>query len=174
MHTVSVAGLTATTVVVYLVIVVGLGQIPEGADRQLLALSMVAAGIAAALYLPARERLSDLANRLVYGERHAPDEVLRTFGSRLSRAIPMDELLLQLAESLRKTLALTRAEVWTGTEGVLERSVSVPYADAVKLWWARRNAASWRGPACRARPGSRCGCRPSSKDGSGRSCGSRR
>jgi signal transduction histidine kinase len=132
-HTVSMAGLTAVTVVVYLVIVVGLGQIPEDADRQLLALSMVAAGVAAALYLPARERLSDVANRLVYGERHAPDEVLRTFGSRLTRAIPMDELLLQLVESLRKTLALTRAEVWTGTPELLELSASVPFAESIKL-----------------------------------------
>lgn len=132
-HTVSIAGLTATTVAVYLVIVVGLGRIPDDSDRQLLALSMLAAAVAAALYLPARERLADAANRLVYGERHAPDEVLRTFGSRLSRAIPMDELLLQLAESLRKTLALTRAEVWTGTPELLELTVSVPFAEPVKL-----------------------------------------
>ncbi|HLK45442.1 MAG TPA: GAF domain-containing sensor histidine kinase, partial [Acidimicrobiales bacterium] len=58
--------------------------------------------------------------------REAPDEVVRTFGSRLTRAIPMDELLLQLAESLRKTLALSSAEVFTGTGEVLERTVSVP------------------------------------------------
>src|SRR5207249_2601474 len=83
----------------------------------------VAAGVAAALCLPARERLERFANRLVYGERHAPDEVLRTFGSRLSRAVPLDELLLQMVESLRKTLALQAAEVWTGSNGLLERTV---------------------------------------------------
>jgi signal transduction histidine kinase len=132
-HTVSVAGLTATTVAVYVVIVVGLGGVTDDSDRRLLGLSMAAAAVAAALYLPTRARLGDAANRLVYGERHAPDEVLRTFGARLSRAVPMDELLLQLAESLRKTLALTRAEVWTGTQELLERSVSVPYADVVKV-----------------------------------------
>ena len=64
---------------------------------------MVSAAVAALLYGPARQRLALYANRLVYGEREAPDAVLRTFGSRLSRAIPMDELLLQVAESLRKT-----------------------------------------------------------------------
>ena len=112
------------------------------------------AGIAAALYLPARERLSDLANRLVYGERHAPDEVLRTFGSRLSRAIPMDELLLQLAESLRKTLALTRAEVWTGTPRACSSGRCRCRTPTPSSWWSgRRSAASWRGPACRVRPG---------------------
>src|SRR6202034_4127831 len=54
------------------------------------------------------------------------DEVLRTFGSRMTRAIPMDELLLQLAESLRKTLGLSSAEIYTGVGEVLERTASVP------------------------------------------------
>jgi hypothetical protein len=62
----------------------------------------------------------------VYGERHAPDEVIRTFGSRLTRALPLDELLLQLAESLQSALALEAAEIWTGSGGVLERVVSEP------------------------------------------------
>jgi signal transduction histidine kinase len=132
-HTVSITGITAVTVAVYLVVVVGLGRVPKDSDRQLLGLSMLAAGVSAALYVPARVRLADVANGLVYGERHAPDEVLRTFGTRLSRAIPMDELLLQLAESLRKTLVLTRAEVWTGTPDLLERTVSVPYREPVNL-----------------------------------------
>ena len=132
-HTVSLAGLTAVTVAAYLVVVVGLGGLQDGTDRRLLGFSMAAAALAALLYVPARERLGDVANRLVYGERHAPDEVLRTFGSRLTRAIPLDELLLQLAESLRKTLGLSRAEVWTGTPELLERAVSVPYAEPVKL-----------------------------------------
>ena len=124
--TVSLAGLTGVVVAVYLVIVLGLGRVPDDEERRLLLLSMLAAVVAALLYLPARNRLGDLANRLVYGERAAPDEALRTFGSRLSRAIPMDELLLQLAESLRKTMGLAGAEVWTGDSGRLDRVVSVP------------------------------------------------
>ncbi len=125
-HTVSLTGLTGVVAATYLVIVVGLGQVPDEAERNLLVLSMVAAAVAAAVYLPARRRLGDAANRLVYGEREPPDTVLRTFGSRLSRAVPMDELLLQLAESLRKTMALAAAEVWTGADGHLSRAVSVP------------------------------------------------
>ena len=125
-HTVALAGLTGVVVAVYLVVVVGLGRVPSEDERSLFALSMAAAAVAALLYLPAREWLGDAANRLVYGERQAPDESLRTFGNRLSRAIPMDELLLQLAESLRKTMALQAAEVWTGTGGRLDRAVSVP------------------------------------------------
>ena len=132
-HTVSIAGLTGVVVVVYLVVVLGLGHTPTHPERTLLALSMAAAAVAALLYGPARERLGQYANRIVYGEREAPDAVLRTFGSRLSRAIPMDELLLQVAESLRKTLALSAAEVWTGSGGVLERSISVPDRPSAQL-----------------------------------------
>ena len=125
-HTVSATGLTAVVVVVYLVIVIGLGRAPADTERTLLVLSMLAAAVASLAYVPARERLAESANRLVYGERHPPDEVLRTWGSRLSRSIPMDELLLQLAESLRKVLVLRRAEIWTGTPGRLDLAVSVP------------------------------------------------
>ena len=131
--TVSLAGLSGVVVTTYLVVVIGLGRVPDDQERNLLLLSMVAAALAAALYLPARQRLSRFANSLVYGERQAPDEVLRTFGTRLSRAIPLDELLLQLVESLRKTMGLVAVEVWTGTGGILERAVSLPERGPARL-----------------------------------------
>jgi signal transduction histidine kinase len=123
----SVTGFAVTVSVIYLVVILGLGRPPSGAaDRELLGTSMIAAAVAAAAFAPARERISDWATRRVFGARQAPDEVLRTFGSRLTRAIPLDELLLQLAESLRKTMALTSAEVYTGLGDVLERTAAVP------------------------------------------------
>ena len=51
----------------------------------------------------------------------------------MSRAVPMDELLLQLAESLKKSLTLTASEVWTGQGGSLDRAVSVPDRPAAHL-----------------------------------------
>ncbi len=123
----SVAGFTVVVAAIYLVIVLGIGTQPhDSGDREILGLSMLAAAVAAIGYLPARERLVASATRFVYGAKEAPDETLRTFGSRLTRAIPMDELLLQLAESLRKTMGLTSAEVYTGTGDVLERAAAVP------------------------------------------------
>jgi signal transduction histidine kinase len=125
-HTITLAGLAAMVAACYVLIVLGLGREPTGDEQTLLGLSMLAAAVAALLWLPVRERLTDVATRRVYGERHAPDEVLRTFGSRLTRALPLDELLLQLAESLKKTMLLSVAEVWTRSSGGLERAVSVP------------------------------------------------
>ncbi|WP_426571113.1 histidine kinase [Aquihabitans sp. McL0605] len=132
-HTVALAGLTALVLAAYVVVVIGLGRTPSGTERSLLLASMVAAAVAALLYIPARQRLTALANRLVYGEQFAPDEALRTWGSRLSRAIPLEELLLQLAESLRKTMNLASAEVWTGANGRLELAAGVPHREASSM-----------------------------------------
>ncbi len=120
---VGLIGLVGTT---YLLVVIGLGRPPEDSERSVLALSMGAAAIAAVIAVPARHRLVDFANERVYGGRRSPDDALRTFGGRMSRAVPMDELLLQLTESLRETMHLSAAEVWTGADGALERAVSVP------------------------------------------------
>ena len=89
---------------------------------------MLAAAVAACLATRQRDRLSARPPGSCSARREAPDEVLRTFGSRMTRAISMDELLLQLAESLRKTMSLTSAEVYTGIGDVLERAAAVPDA----------------------------------------------
>jgi signal transduction histidine kinase len=132
-QTVGAAGLTALVIAAYVAVVVALGRSMRDGERSLLLLSMVAAILAAAVYLPMRKRLSDFANQLVYGERVAPDEALRTWGSRLTRAIPLDELLLQLTESLRKSMSLMSAEIFTGTSGRYELAAGVPHRTAPVL-----------------------------------------
>jgi signal transduction histidine kinase len=123
---IQLAGLAGLVLVVYLVVVIGIGRVPTSDEKTLLGFSTVAAAVVALLYQPLRGRLSGLADRLAGAKRDSPGEVLRTFGSRLTSALPLDELLLQLAESLRKTLVLEAAEVWTGSGGLLERSASDP------------------------------------------------
>ena len=131
--TIVLAGLTVLVAAVYVIVVIGLGRVPEGHERTVLALSMVAGTLACVLAFPARRRLEEWANQRVYGERHSPDEALRTFGGRMSRAVPMDELLLQLVESLKKTMDLSAAEVWTGSGRHLARTISVPDRSAAEL-----------------------------------------
>ena len=132
-HTIVITGMVVLVTGGYVLVVVGFRGLPEGDERPVLALSMVAAGVIAVFSLPSRRRLESFANQRVYGEREAPDVALRTFATRMSRAVPMDELLLQLAETLRKTMALTSAEVWTGSDGVYERAVSVPDAPPARI-----------------------------------------
>ena len=133
-RTFTLFGFVALVSAIYLVVVLGLGHKPDdSSERTILGLSLLATAIAAIAFVPARARFLSSATRFVYGARQAPDEVLRTFGSRLTRAIPMDELLLQLSESLRKTMGLVSAEVYTGMGEVLERVVSVPDAGPLSL-----------------------------------------
>jgi signal transduction histidine kinase len=120
------AGLVGVIVAVQLLVLLAIGRFPTAEERTVLAVSMVAAGVAALLYQPARARLEGFAGRLLPAEREAPGEMLRALGTRLSRATPLDELLLELAESLRTSLRLEAAEIWTGSRGLLERATSDP------------------------------------------------
>jgi signal transduction histidine kinase len=102
------------------------GELPAQSNRWVLAAGIVATGIAAAAIVPSRRRFVDATMRLVRGERQGPEDVVANFGMRAASGVAHADLLLQLAESLRRTMVLQRAEVWTGTAGLLERTVSVP------------------------------------------------
>ena len=65
-HTVSLAGLTVLIVSAYLLALAAFGRKPNGSERSLLLLSMLAAAGAALAYQPARAWLTDRANRVVY------------------------------------------------------------------------------------------------------------
>jgi signal transduction histidine kinase len=125
-HAITLAGLTALVAAVYLVVVAWLGHAPTEEQQSLVALSIMAAAVCAVLYVPLRKRLAGFANQLVHGSGLAPVEVVRSFGAQLSRAVPLDDLLLQLAESLRTSLALEAVEIWTGSGGMLDRVASDP------------------------------------------------
>jgi signal transduction histidine kinase len=126
-------GLAVVVVAVFAVVVLGIGRVPTSDQWTLLAFSMLAAAVTALVYQRVRRRLSAFAALLTHGRRGSPDEVLRAFGDRIARPLPLDELLLQLAESLRHTLPLDSAEVWTGSGGVLERVASDPDAGGGSL-----------------------------------------
>jgi signal transduction histidine kinase len=132
------AGLAVFVSAVYLVVVIGLGRAPTDSERGPLALSLCAAAVVAVLALPVRARLLEITARLVRAEGATAEEVIAGFGARMTRAVPMDELLLQLAESLRGTLGPAGAEIWVGADGQLHRTVSVPDRPPAMLGLAER------------------------------------
>lgn len=119
------AGSAALVVGVYLVVVVGFGGRPAPDERDVLLSGVVAALVVAVLALPVRARLAALATDLVRLGPAGSGE-FASFGARMTRAVPMDELLLQLVESLRAAVAPAGAEVWVGAGGVLDRAAAVP------------------------------------------------
>lgn len=132
-QTLVACGLVLLISAVYVVVLVGLARPPEDHERTTLLLSILAAVVACVIAFPARRRIEEWSNQRVYGERHAPEEALRTFGSRMSRAVPLDELMLQLVETLKRTLRLGSAELWTGSDGLLTLAVSVPDRPTAQL-----------------------------------------
>jgi signal transduction histidine kinase len=131
--TVMVSGLALLVTVVLLVVVLGLGSEPKGRERTVLLLCLVGVAVAGLLAPSAVARLRVTANRVAYGEQSDPVATLRTFGTRMTRALPLEELLQQLAELLHRHLRLTAAEVWTGTPGELALVGAVPHRAAQPL-----------------------------------------
>jgi signal transduction histidine kinase len=76
----------------------------------------------AAAFQPARTRLERLANRLVYGRRAVPYEVLAEFTSRLDRNQDPVDLLPTMARMLAQGTASDAATVWLGEK---DREVAV-------------------------------------------------
>jgi signal transduction histidine kinase len=127
------AGLVAFVCLMYVVVVVGLDRQAQPDERPLLGLSMLAAVAVATLALPVRNRLLDVATRLVPGSDVRPQQALDNLTARMTRAVPMDELLLQLAESLHASSATGGAEVWVASDEALVRTVAVPSLPAERL-----------------------------------------
>jgi signal transduction histidine kinase len=107
-------------------VVLASGRFPEGREWAWLGASMGAAALVALCYPAARRAAIDRLNRLVYEVGRSPAEALAVFPSRMTRAVPLEELLLQLAELLRSAWRLTAAEVWTGSDGRLELAAADP------------------------------------------------
>jgi signal transduction histidine kinase len=126
---ISVAGLTAVVAGLYLLVVGWLGHAPTQTQQTLVLLSIVAAAISAVIYRAASKRLAIVANQLVHGSEQSPAEVVPAFGANLSRAVPLEELLQQLVESMRSALALEAAEIWAGAGGLLDCVASDPERD---------------------------------------------
>ena len=95
---------------VYAVVVAGLGAIT--AEKGSTVLSFAAAAVLAVAFQPARDRASRVADRLVYGKRATPYEVLAEFSGRMSESYATEDVLPRMAEILRAGTGASSAGVW--------------------------------------------------------------
>ncbi len=95
---------------VYVGIVVGIGALVGSRGEPIL--SAAAAAIIAIAFQPLRTRAQRFADRLVYGERAAPYEVLSEFSERLGNTYANDQLLPRMAAALAGGTGAIRADVW--------------------------------------------------------------
>jgi signal transduction histidine kinase len=111
--TVVAAVLAATFTAIYVLVVLGVGAAtgrPGGNP-----LTFVAAALAAVLLQPVRTRAGQLADRLVYGRRATPYEVLSEFSEQIAGTYSTEDVLPRMARMLVEATGARRAEVWLRT-----------------------------------------------------------
>ena len=111
---------------IYAAIVVGVGTLVGGQSNKFL--SAVAAAVIAIAFQPVRERSRRFANRLVYGKRATPYEVLSDFAERVAGTYAVDDVLPRTAHILAEGMGATRADVWVRVGSELRTAGSWPSA----------------------------------------------
>jgi signal transduction histidine kinase len=124
-----VYGLLAAIVTgIYVAIVVGIGTLVGSGGSVFL--SAVAAAVVALLFQPLRRRAQHLANRIVYGERATPYEVLAGFSERLGDTYSLDDVLPRVARVLGEGIGAERVAILLGTGEAAVPVASWPDGDA--------------------------------------------
>ena len=112
--------------VVYFITVVSVGSRLGQLPRNDPAAGVAVGAIVALAFQPVRRRLQRLANRLVYGKRATPYEVLSEFGRRMSTMYANEDLPLRTAQVLAEGVAADRATVWLRVGDELRQAASWP------------------------------------------------
>jgi signal transduction histidine kinase len=116
---------------VYVGIAVGIGTLVGSGGKPNLVLSILATAIVAIGFQPVRERIQRVANRLVYGKRATPYEVLSQFSERVAESYASDEVLPRMARVLADGTAAELAEVWLRKGVELYRAAAFPLDTAM-------------------------------------------
>jgi signal transduction histidine kinase len=112
---------------IYVGIVVGVGAAIGSQGNAVL--SALAAAVVALAFQPARRRAQHLANRVVYGRRATPYEVLSELSSRFAGTYSLEDALPRLARVIAEAVAAERIWIWLRSEGELRPAASWPAAD---------------------------------------------
>ena len=96
--------------VVYVALVVGIGALVGGTGN--LVLSIVATAVVAVAFQPVREWVQRFANRVVYGRRATPYEVLSDLSGGMAHAQATEELLPRIAAIVAEGIGAAQVEVW--------------------------------------------------------------
>jgi signal transduction histidine kinase len=105
---------------VYVAIVVGIGALVGSRGDPVL--SAIAAAVVALAFQPARHRARRFANRLVYGKRATPYELLAEFSGRIGGEYAIEEVLPRMARILGEGTGARRADVWIRVGAELRRA----------------------------------------------------
>jgi signal transduction histidine kinase len=116
--------LAAFITAIYVGIVIGIGSLVGG--RGNLFLSIVATAVVAVAFQPIRARARHFANRLVYGKRATPYEVLSTFSDQLGEGYSTEDILPRIVRMIGEATGAERATVWVHVGNAFRPSASWP------------------------------------------------
>jgi signal transduction histidine kinase len=122
--TVKYALLSVALTAIYAAIVLGIGTLAGYAGGPLL--TVIAAVAVAVLFQPARARAQLLANRLVYGRRATPYQVLADFAEDMAGQLDPTAALQRMAALLGGATGASRVRVWVLVGAELRPEVSWP------------------------------------------------
>jgi hypothetical protein len=114
---------------VYVGIVVGIGSLLGAASQSSLTLSILATAVVAVAFQPVRDRVQRFANRLVYGKRATPYEVLSQFSERVAGVYSSEAVLPRMASVLGEATGASRADVWIRLSDEIVPAASWPAID---------------------------------------------
>jgi signal transduction histidine kinase len=128
--TVVFAILAGFVTLVYVGLVIGIGNLVTDAGTGFDILVFAAIAIVALILQPLRHWARRLADRLVYGTRATPYEVLSQFTERIGETLSVEDVLTRMTNLITAGTGAERAEVWlrVGRELRLEAS-SPPRGD---------------------------------------------
>jgi signal transduction histidine kinase len=116
---------------VYAALVVGVGTLAGNTRSPLLA--ALAAAVVAVAFQPARQWAGRLANRVVYGRRASPYQVLSDFAQRIGVTYAAEEVLPQMAQIVAAGTGAGQVVVWLRVGGELRPEASSGSVDAGPL-----------------------------------------
>ena len=116
-RTVAYGALAGVIAAFYIAVVAGVGSLLAAGSESRLFLAIVATAFVAVAFQPLRARLERLANRLVYGVRAVPYEVLADFTTRLDGGQSSLQLLPVMARMLAQGTGSDAATVWLCENG---------------------------------------------------------
>ncbi|TMK49012.1 MAG: hypothetical protein E6G55_01170 [Actinobacteria bacterium] len=115
-------GLAAFITAVYVLLVAVIGAFVGASEG----LALVATAIVAVAFQPVRARAQGIANRLVYGKRATPYEVLSEFSERVAETYSVEEVLPRMVRILAEGTGALRTEVWLRVGSELRPAASWP------------------------------------------------
>jgi signal transduction histidine kinase len=114
--------LAAFFTAVYVAVVVGIGTAIGSTHDPFL--TLLAAALIALAFNPVRARAKHFANRMVYGKRASPYEVLSEFSERMAGTDSLEDVLPRMARILGEGTGAIRARVWLRVGGELRPEAS--------------------------------------------------